>query len=76
MIAATNKTLAAEIECGKFRDDLYYRLNVIPIDVPPLRARGNDIILLAEHFLRRFAAETGSPRKKLSSVRPECGTLL
>jgi two-component system nitrogen regulation response regulator NtrX len=67
VIAATNKNLAAEIERGTFRDDLYYRLNVIPIEVPPLRVRGNDIILLAEHFLRRFAAETGSPRKKLSS---------
>ncbi|HEY6842781.1 MAG TPA: sigma-54 dependent transcriptional regulator [Thermoanaerobaculia bacterium] len=67
VIAATNKNLAAEIERGTFRDDLYYRLNVIPIDGPPLRTRGNDIILLAEHFLRRFAAETGSPRKKLSS---------
>ena len=67
VIAATNKDLQAEIARGTFRDDLYYRLNVIPIDVPPLRARGNDIILLAEHFLRRFAAETGNPRKRLSS---------
>jgi two-component system nitrogen regulation response regulator NtrX len=67
VIAATNKDLHAEIARGTFRDDLYYRLNVIPIDVPPLRARGNDIVLLAEHFLRRFAAETGTPRKKLSS---------
>ncbi|HUJ15488.1 MAG TPA: sigma-54 dependent transcriptional regulator [Thermoanaerobaculia bacterium] len=67
VIAATNKNLPAEIERGTFRDDLYYRLNVIPIEVPPLRARGNDVILLAEHFLRRFAAETGTPRKKLSA---------
>jgi two-component system nitrogen regulation response regulator NtrX len=67
VIAATNKDLQAEIARGAFRDDLYYRLNVVPIDVPPLRARGNDIVLLAEHFLRRFAAETGSPRKKLSA---------
>jgi two-component system, NtrC family, nitrogen regulation response regulator NtrX len=67
VIAATNKTLEAEIARGTFRDDLYYRLNVIPISVPPLRTRGNDIVLLAEHFLRRFAAETGTPRKKLSS---------
>src|SRR4029077_9294174 len=50
-----------------FPHNLYHPLNVIPIDVPPLRARGNDIVLLAEHFLRRFAAETGVPRKKLSS---------
>ncbi|PYQ60485.1 MAG: Fis family transcriptional regulator [Acidobacteria bacterium] len=67
VIAATNKNLEIEIGRGTFRDDLYYRLNVIPIDVPPLRARGNDVNLLAEHFLRRFAAETGTPRKRLSS---------
>jgi two-component system, NtrC family, nitrogen regulation response regulator NtrX len=67
VLAATNKTLDAEIAAGNFRSDLYYRLNVIPIEVPPLRARGNDIVLLAEHFLRRFAAETGYPKKKLSS---------
>jgi two-component system nitrogen regulation response regulator NtrX len=67
VIAATNKDLEAEIASASFRSDLFYRLNVIPIDVPPLRARGDDIVLLAEHFLRRFAAETGVPRKKLSS---------
>ena len=67
VIAATNKDLESEIARGAFRDDLYYRLNVIPIAVPPLRARGNDIVLLAEHFLRRFSAETGTPRKRLSS---------
>jgi len=67
VIAATNKDLQAEIARGTFRDDLFYRLNVIPIEVPPLRARGNDIVLLAEHFLRRFAAETGTPRKRLSA---------
>jgi two-component system nitrogen regulation response regulator NtrX len=66
VIAATNKDLQAEISRGTFRDDLYYRLNVVPIEVPPLRARGNDVVLLAEHFLRRFAAETGTPRKRLS----------
>lgn len=67
VIAATNKNLEAEIARGAFRDDLYYRLNVIPIAVPPLRARGNDILLLAEHFLRRFAAETGGVKKRLSA---------
>ena len=66
VIAATNKDLEAGIARGTFRDDLYYRLNVIPIAVPPLRARNNDAVLLAEHFLRRFAAETGTPRKRLS----------
>ncbi|MEK6371511.1 MAG: sigma-54 dependent transcriptional regulator [Acidobacteriota bacterium] len=67
VIAATNKNLEAEIAAGNFRSDLFYRLNVIPIEVPPLRARGNDIILLAEYFLRRFAAETGMPKKRLSA---------
>src|SRR5713226_1716955 len=67
VIAATNKTLEAEIAAGNFRSDLYYRLNVIPIEVPPLRARGNDVALLAEYFLRRFAAESGMPKKRLSA---------
>ena len=67
VIAATNKSLDAEIAAGSFRSDLYYRLNVIPIEVPPLRARGNDIVLLTESFLRRFAAETGRSKKKLSA---------
>jgi two-component system nitrogen regulation response regulator NtrX len=67
VIAATNKNLEAEIAAGTFRSDLYYRLNVIPIEVPPLRARGNDIVLLADHFLRRFAAEAARPHKRLSS---------
>lgn len=67
VIAATNKDLESEIENSSFRSDLYYRLNVLPIDVPPLRVRGNDIVLLAEHFLRRFAAETGTTRKRLSA---------
>jgi len=67
VIAATNKDLVAQIGAGHFRNDLYYRLNVIPIEVPPLRTRGNDVILLADYFLRRFAAETGQRPKKLSS---------
>jgi two-component system nitrogen regulation response regulator NtrX len=67
VIAATNKDLEAEIASGSFRSDLYYRLNVIPIEVPPLRSRGNDIVLLSDYFLRRFAAETGAPRKKLAA---------
>ncbi|MGZ8866914.1 MAG: sigma-54-dependent transcriptional regulator [Thermoanaerobaculia bacterium] len=67
VIAATNKDLQQEIAHGSFRSDLYYRLNVIPIEVPLLSARGNDVVLLAEHFLRRFAAETRAPKKKLSA---------
>lgn len=73
VIAATNKSLDAEIANGSFREDLYFRLNVIPIHVPPLRARADDVILLAGHFLRRFAAETGRKPKKLS---PSAAALL
>jgi two-component system, NtrC family, nitrogen regulation response regulator NtrX len=67
VIAATNKDLQAEISSGTFRSDLYYRLAVIPIEVPPLRDRGNDVVLLAEHFLRRYAAESGQKKKKLTA---------
>ena len=59
VIAATNKDLPAEIRAGQFREDLYFRLNVIPIFVPPLRARQSDIPLLADHFMATFAHEYG-----------------
>lgn len=55
IIAATNKNLANEVMSGKFREDLYYRLNVVPIDIIPLRKRGNDIVLLFHHFLNYFS---------------------
>lgn len=59
VLAATNKDLPAEIRAGRFREDLYFRLNVIPIFVPPLRDRREDIGILAEHFTRLFAREYG-----------------
>src|SRR5438105_5826871 len=59
VLAATNKDLPAEIRAGHFREDLYFRLNVIPIFVPPLRDRDSDIPLLAEHFMKDFAGEYG-----------------
>ncbi|HEX8790359.1 MAG TPA: sigma-54 dependent transcriptional regulator [Polyangiaceae bacterium] len=59
IIAATNRDLSAEVAAGKFREDLYYRLNVVNIEVPPLRARPSDLLPLATHFLQRFARENG-----------------
>jgi PAS domain S-box-containing protein len=65
IIAATNRNLQHEIEAGRFREDLFYRLHVIPIHVPPLRERGDDIIPLAEHFMGKFAVQMN---KKLRSI--------
>ena len=61
IIAATNVDLRQHVKEGNFRDDLFYRLNVITIDLPPLRQRKNDIPLLVEHFIRKFAEENGRP---------------
>ena len=67
VVAATNKDLQAEIKTGQFREDLYFRLNVIPIFVPPLRERQEDIPLLADHFMAEFAQEYGRRLKRLDS---------
>jgi two-component system, NtrC family, nitrogen regulation response regulator NtrX len=66
VIAATNKNLEAEIAAGRFREDLYYRLNVIPFHVPSLRERTEDIPVLARLFVEEFCAEAGVPTKKIT----------
>ncbi len=66
IMAATNADLAQAVRSGRFREDLYYRLNVIPLELPPLHARGDDVILLTEFFLDKFAAQYGLPRPPLT----------
>ncbi len=66
VLAATNKNLKHEMEIGGFRRDLYYRLNVITLEVPPLSERGEDVIILARHFLRRFATAHGKRVETIS----------
>ena len=73
ILAASNKDLIQEVKTGQFREDLFYRLNVIPIQLPPLRNRGNDVPLLARYFLARFADEQG---KKIQGFRSEALRLL
>ena len=68
VIAATNRNLEKELETGSFREDLYYRLNVIRITLPPLREREEDIPLLIDHFRQRFAIEQGKTITKVSSL--------
>jgi len=66
ILAATNKDLQGLVKKGLFREDLFYRLNVITIIIPPLRERGDDILLLAHHFLTQFAAESGKATTRFS----------
>ena len=66
IIAATNKNLEDSVKSGKFREDLFYRLNVIPIKIPALRERKSDIPILVQHFLHKFSQETGFPAPRLS----------
>lgn len=68
IIAATNRNLEASVKEGQFREDLYHRLNVVPITLPPLRERMEDIPVLAKYFVQKYSVET---RKRFSEITPE-----
>jgi two-component system response regulator HydG len=67
LIAATNADLSAEVHAGRFREDLFYRLNVVSLELPPLRARGDDVTRLAEFFLRKFSVQYALPEPALTA---------
>ena len=71
LIAATNRDLELAIEEGRFREDLYYRINVVHIDLPPLRSRAGDVLPLAQHFLRQFATRAGKSVLGISPAAAE-----
>lgn len=73
LVGATNRDLAQEVRKGTFRQDLYYRLNVVSVKLPPLRERGNDVLLLANHFLGKYARESG---RSIRGISPEARSLL
>ena len=71
VVAATNQDLRAALEQGTFREDLYYRLNVVPINIPPLRERKQDIPFLANHFLHKLAPDSGSQVESITDAAME-----
>jgi transcriptional regulator with PAS, ATPase and Fis domain len=71
LVAATNQDLRAALEQGTFREDLYYRLNVVPINIPPLRERKQDIPFLANHFVRKLAPDTGCSVESITDAAME-----
>jgi two-component system response regulator HydG len=71
VITATNRDLESAVEDRAFREDLYYRINVIHVDLPPLRSRGNDVLLLAQRFVRQFAAQENKNVEGLSAPAAE-----
>ena len=68
IVAATNRDLLQEVAAGRFREDLYYRLNVVSLHTQSLQQRGDDVVILATHFLKRLAVENGMPRKRFSEA--------
>ncbi|TWU45142.1 Nitrogen fixation protein VnfA [Novipirellula aureliae] len=74
IVAATNRDLEEAVRAGRFRQDLYYRINVFPIHLPPLRKRPDDILLLANHFVAKFSKQMGRPIKRIST--PAINTLM
>jgi transcriptional regulator with PAS, ATPase and Fis domain len=71
ILAATNKNLSELVQQGKFREDLFYRLHIIPIYLPPLRERKEDIPLLAQHFIKQLAEELKKPARQISDAAME-----
>ena len=67
LVAATNRDMVKEVETGNFREDLFYRLSVVPLIVPPLRKRGDDVVVLARHFLAQYAKKYNQPVPELTS---------